>query len=141
MLYDKYIDPQQEHGMERSLNLKFRRGDLIAILLVIAIAVGTAIAFFSLGEASSSAVAQVFQAGRLIGEYPLETDATVEIDGAYTNTVSIMDGKVAIVASSCPGNDCVHIGWIGSAGRSIVCLPNRVEIRIVGASDVDFVVG
>jgi len=46
-----------------------------------------------------------------------------------------------IAESTCPGNDCVHSGKIHSAGRSIVCLPNRVEIRITGESDVDYVVG
>ena len=38
--------------------------------------------------------------------------------------------------------DCVGCGWSNATGRSIVCLPNGLEIRIVsGQSDVDFVVG
>ena len=50
--------------------------------------------------------------------------------------------NIAITGSDCPGEDCVHSGWIKASGRSIVCLPNKVEIRIVGQSDdVDFVVG
>ena len=50
--------------------------------------------------------------------------------------------EAAFTESDCPGRDCVHSGSIGSTGRSIVCLPNRVEIRVISAeADVDFVVG
>ena len=63
-----------------------------------------------------------------------------EIGGAYINRVEVRDGRIAIVDSDCPGEDCVHSGWISRPGRSIVCLPNRLEIRVTGTSDVDFVV-
>ena len=56
-------------------------------------------------------------------------------------TVVIRDGRAAILESDCPGGDCIHSGWISQPGRSIVCLPNRVELRIAGQGDVDFVVG
>ena len=62
------------------------------------------------------------------------------VEGDYTNVISVEDGKAAIIESDCPGADCVHSGWIHEPGRSIVCLPNRVEIRMEGASEVDFVV-
>ena len=58
------------------------------------------------------------------------------------NTITVCDGKISFSDSDCPGQDCVHSGSIGSTGRSLVCLPNAVEIRVVsGESDVDFVVG
>ena len=76
-----------------------------------------------------------------IKQLPLEMDAKVEVDGEYHNVIEIRDRKAAVVESDCPGEDCVHSGWTGTPGRSVVCLPNRVEIRIVGMdSDVDFVV-
>ena len=70
----------------------------------------------------------------------LDSDTEVVIEGEYENVVTVKDGKVAITKSDCPGTDCVHSGWIHESGRSIVCLPNRVELRIEGASEVDFVV-
>ena len=64
------------------------------------------------------------------------------ITGTYSNTITVEEGKIAITASDCPGEDCVHSGAIHTSGRSIVCLPNGVEVRVVSAqSDVDFVVG
>lgn len=126
--------------MSRPLRLTFQKGDLIAILLVVILAVTTAVAFLPRGDSSEEAVVQIWQDGKLIRELPLTTDETILLSGSYENTVEIRDGKVAITESDCPGSDCVHSGWIGSPGRSIVCLPNRVEIRITGTGDVDFVV-
>ena len=82
----------------------------------------------------------IYQDGSLIRELSLGTDTEVVIEGDYKNVVTIKDGKAAITRSDCPGTDCVHSGWIHEAGRSIVCLPNRVELRIEGVSEVDFVV-
>ena len=82
----------------------------------------------------------IYQDGSLIRELSLGTDTEVVIGGDYENVVTIKDGKAAITRSDCPVTDCVHSGWIHEAGRSIVCLPNRVELRIEGVSEVDFVV-
>ena len=82
----------------------------------------------------------VYQDGKLIKEISLSDTTEFTVEGDYTNVISVKDGKAAITESDCPGTDCVHSGWIHEAGRSIVCLPNRVEIRIEGASEVDFVV-
>lgn len=58
-------------------------------------------------------------------------------------TVIVEDEAVWVESSGCPGQDCVHSGRIYTSGQVIVCLPNRVEIRLVGGvpSDVDMVVG
>lgn len=87
-------------------------------------------------------MAQVYQNGELVKTLSLEEDTTFEITGKYSNTITVRGGEIAITASNCPGADCVHSGPIQTCGRSIVCLPNGVEIRVVNAqSDVDFVVG
>lgn len=126
--------------MNGPLRLTFKKGDLIAVFLVAILAVTTAVAFLPRGGSSEEAVVQIWQNGELISELPLTADETLRLSGSYENTVEIRDGRVAITESDCPGSDCVHSGWIDSMGRSIVCLPNRVEIRITGSSDVDFVV-
>ena len=120
--------------------LTFQKGDFFAILLVVLLIVGTAAAFIPWNASSEDAVVQIWQAGRLIHEYPLTAEETIRLVGDYENTIVIHGGHVAITESDCPGIDCVHSGQIDRPGRSIVCLPNRVEVRIVGSSDVDFVV-
>ena len=121
---------------------RFRKGDAVTIALVIAAALGMIVVFtMSLGG-GSELKAQVRQNGELVKEMPLRTDAEMVVEGEWRNTITIRDGKVAITESNCPGLDCVHTGWVSSGGRSLVCLPNRVEVRIVSDSEdeVDAVV-
>lgn len=127
--------------MKRALRLRFQKGDFIAIILVLAIAAAVGLSFMPRGEEGQQTIIQIYQDGQLVQELSLDTDRTMELTGEYTNTVEVRDGKVAIIASDCPGEDCVHSGWISRIGRSIVCLPNRVEIRIIGEAEVDFIVG
>ena len=126
--------------MNNNMRLAFRKGDIGAILLVLLLAGSVAWSFSAHRRGQNAQTVQVYQDARLIAELPLQTDQTLLISGEYQNTLSIQQGRAAITQSDCPGNDCVHSGWIDRAGHSLVCLPNRVEIRITGSSDVDFVV-
>ena len=127
--------------METSLH--FRRGDLLAMAAVLLLAAAVAVWLAIRAAAVDTAAAQVYLAGELVAELPLDRDGTSEVEGAYHNTVTVQDGKVAVTESDCPGGDCLHSGWISTAGRSIVCLPNRMEIRLTGAASdgVDIVIG
>lgn len=126
--------------MDKS-KLTFRRGDLLAIVLVLVLAAAVALFFIPNRGTTENAMVQIYRDGKLIQELSLESDQSILITGEYENTVVIRDGRACIGQSNCPGEDCVHSGWISSPGRSVVCLPNRVEIRITGSSEVDFVVG
>ena len=126
--------------MNKSLNLSLRKGDLLAVALVVLIGLFTAVCFIPTDQPAESQIVQIFQDGQLLKELPLQSNEVVSVDGTYHNTVTIQNGKVAITESDCPGKDCVHSGWAGEASKVIVCLPNRVEIRIVGSAEVDFVV-
>ncbi|HBE9332790.1 TPA: NusG domain II-containing protein [Clostridioides difficile] len=46
------------------------------------------------------------------------------------NIVKIHDKGVEIVDASCPDKVCVHTGFINKPSQSIVCIPNRVSIKI-----------
>lgn len=127
--------------MKKALKLSFRKGDWIAILLVLALALGVGAAYVPGKAVGQDAVVQIYQDGKLLKELPLYSSQSLEIEGKYHNTVLIEQGKAWIAESNCPGEDCVHSGTIDRPGRSIVCLPNRVELRIAGSGDVDFVVG
>ena len=122
-------------------NLRFCKTDLIAVVIVAALAILVAVCFLP-KESAAPVQAQIFRDGELIKTISLEEETTFTVTGKYTNTVTVANGAVAITASDCPGEDCVHSGAIRSSGRSIVCLPNAVEVRVVNStSDVDFVVG
>lgn len=119
---------------------RFQKGDMLAAVLVAVLAV--VLFLFFLPGAEPAAAVHLYQDGGLIGTLPLHEDRQVTLTGDYTNTVTVRDGAVAITNSDCPGRDCVGCGWMDRPGRSIVCLPNALELRLVGGeSDVDFVVG
>lgn len=125
---------------KNSMKLAFCKSDFLAIAIVAVIAVLVSVTFWTSVGTQEASVVCVYQEGKLIREIPLDTDTEFVIEGEYENVVTMKDGTAAITKSDCPGTDCVHSGRIQEAGRSIVCLPNRVEIRIEGASEVDFVV-
>lgn len=120
--------------------LRFQKGDIIAVALVIVLAAAV-FACFLPGINKEAAYAEVYQNGKLVRTLLLSEDQEFTLTADYSNTISVKDGKVAVTQSDCPGGDCVNCGWTESAGRSIVCLPNSLEIRIVSDDgDVDFVV-
>ena len=122
------------------MRLQFQKGDAVAIAAVILLAIAVALLF--LPRSTEGAVVEIYQNGALVKTIPLAGQEEWRISEPYHNVIRVADGRVAIVSSDCPGQDCVHSGAISATGRSLVCLPNGVEVRIVGASgDVDFVVG
>ena len=129
--------------MDLSQSLRFRRGDLLAAAFVVLLAAVLAAFLVARAAAVDTAAAEIYLGGELVTRLPLDRDGTYEVEGDYHNTVTVKDGKVAVTHSDCPGGDCLHSGWISTAGRSIVCLPNRMEIRLTGAESdgVDIVIG
>ena len=120
--------------------LEFRKGDVIAVFIVIALIV--AVWFFVMPdrEAEGASVA-VYLDGELVNELPLDSDAEFTVRGEYENVISISGGRVSVVSSDCPGGDCMHTGVIRKGGQSIVCMPARTVITLAGeeVSDADWI--
>ena len=127
---------------ENKIRLSFCKGDVVVISFVIMLAVLIGVVFWMKTGTQEGNVVVIYREGEKIQEIPLNVDTEVLIQNDYTNKLIVKDKKVAIEESDCPGMDCVHSGWISGKGRSLVCLPNRVEIRIEGDidSEVDFIV-
>ena len=75
--------------------------------------------------------------GEKKSEYPLKEDGVYLLEGSHlgTNKLVIKDGKAYIEEASCPDKQCVKQGKISKAGEMLVCLPNRVVIKIVDANE------
>lgn len=90
------------------------------------------------GETGRLAVVEID--GRRYGEYSLqEKDGkTLEIMTEFGyNKIVIENGAVRVTESSCPDGDEMAAGSISETGEMLVCLPNRVMIRITGEKEVD----
>lgn len=123
--------------------LTFRKGDGAAIGAVIFLALAMLAVFLLSASGGGEKTVRVYLDRECVREMPLNKDGEFLLSGTYENRIVVRDGKVAVLESTCPGADCVHSGWISQTGRSIVCLPNRAEVRIEGVSgadDVDAVV-
>lgn len=127
-------------GQRRRSVLTFRPGDAVAAAAVLLCALALAVGFLLAAGQGGTLAVQVYQDGTLLWEHPLGRDGEFRVSGPYENLVTVKGGRVAITESTCPGGDCVHSGWLSAPGRSIVCLPNRVEVRLTGAGNVDAVV-
>ena len=117
--------------------LTFQRGDAVAITAVVTAALVMIALLLIPSGGNGRVIARIYQDGEVIRELRLEENTEITVEGAYRNTISVRDGKIAFTHSDCPGEDCVHSGWISAPGRSAVCLPNRVEIRLEGEADTD----
>jgi hypothetical protein len=107
------------------------RGDaaLIAALTVISLA-GFGSARLA-GFSGNHAVVEV--EGRRVLELPLDRDVASSVDGPLGETViEVRDRAVSITRSPCPRGYCMHMGRIRYPGEILVCVPNRVCVRIRG---------
>ena len=87
------------------------------------------------------AYAEVTVDGEVVGAYPLEINATYKLNGG-TNELTIENGMAYMTYSTCPDHTCEDARRKAHyVGQTIVCLPNKISVKIVGVSDdtVDFV--
>ena len=124
--------------MDKNSNFKFKFGDFMAVGLVFILAVIVFLGYLSANKSVENAKVQIYHNNELLQEFPLNSNEEIiyVVEGTYTNKIIIRDGEVFIEYANCPGTDCVHSGSISKPGRSLVCLPNKVEIRITGSSDI-----
>ena len=79
----------------------------------------------------------VYKESKLYKELSLDKNQTLDIDGG--NTIVIKDGCAYMQYADCPDKLCIKQGKISDSSRDIVCLPNRVSVRITKKSATDAV--
>lgn len=109
-----------------------RRIDIIVIasLLLLSLIV---LLVISLAK-KEGAIARVEIGGEIVGEYPLDVNKEYSLNGG-TNILVIKDGAAYMTYSECPDHTCEKVGKIKFVGETIVCLPNKVSVTIIGNSD------
>ncbi len=93
---------------------------------------------------SEKPVAYVYENGKLIEEIDLsqvQADYTIELGG---NTILVENNQISVIKADCPDKLCISQGVISNGAKSIICLPNKVEIKIKDSGktkNVDAVTG
>lgn len=109
----------------------FKKGDLL-LVAVLLVAVILTVVF---ATRKNKSLVSVYVDGTL--QYELDINADTELlllDGDVK--VVIRGGEAWFESSSCPEQLCVHSSHISHRGGMIVCLPNRVVVKII-STEVD----
>lgn len=110
--------------------------DIILIAVILIVSLSVLLIVFLTRESGNIAV--VYVDGDKVAEYPLSVDGVYYLNNG-TNTLVIENGEAYIRDATCPdkysGNGCVNTGRISYVGQTIVCLPNRVIVEIVGEGE------
>lgn len=115
----------------------FKKADFVLMIALIVIGIASSVAISLSSSLGDKVVIEVH--GSVYGTYSLGEDRIIKIkSGNDTNTVRIKDGKVSMIESSCKNQICVHHSAIDKTGQSIICLPNRVVVRIEGKGDNEY---
>lgn len=116
--------------------LIFTKGDKIIVGMVV-VAVILAYLTFAVGISDEKAEGvEIFVAGKLYASYDLnrlETEQLVEIKSQYgKNILKLTPDGVVMTDASCPDKKDVKDGMITRPGQMLICVPNRVSVRLVG---------
>ncbi|MEG0250200.1 MAG: NusG domain II-containing protein [Peptostreptococcus sp.] len=75
---------------------------------------------------------EIYVKNKLYKEYPIDADEKITIEnGNEKNVIYIHDKGVEMLEANCPDEVCIKAGFINKAGQSIVCLPHKINIKIV----------
>ena len=141
-----------------------RKADIILFIVLVVIGLASSVALtLSHSDAGADAKVIIESGGDLYAIYPLSEDREIvvpspkqiDIDAPgstdagensdssvntasakydHYNVVVISSGTVSVTEASCKNQVCVKHGAISRADESIVCLPNRLNVRIQAGS-------
>ena len=79
--------------------------------------------------------------GEVYGEYPLDVENRVKVECESEegfNELVIEGGKVSVVLADCPDGLCVKQRAISRTGESIICLPHKLVITVIGGEEAEY---
>lgn len=129
--------------MGAALKKRAAKWDLLVAAVIILAALVLAVGLFPHREQGLSV--RVVMDGQVLLQQDLsklDTPVLFQVEGEYPLTLELTSTGVRVIETSCPGEDCMHMGTVSDAGRQIICLPNHLIVTLQGdAPDYDAVVG
>ncbi len=114
-----------------------KKSDFIIIILALVLIAGVYLFSEKFNEDKSANELAICLDGEIIDRLPIYEDRVYEFKGENgdKNTVKIKAGKVEIIEANCENQVCVHSHPISKAGETIVCLPHRFYVEILGKKE------
>ena len=87
---------------------------------------------------NKSEAIEIYINNKLYRSIPIDEDEDLKIEGEFGyNYIKIHDNGVEITEASCPDKVCVESGFISKPSERIVCMPNKVVIKIKASDEVN----
>jgi hypothetical protein len=121
----------------------FKKGDLIIYSLILGIFIFLGLNLNKLKETKAER-AEIYVDNQLKYTYKLQKNEKK----FYVNTdiggvdVELKDNKIRVTSSYSPRKLCVKQGWIERSGQTIIGVPDKLLIKIVGKEDdeLDYII-
>ena len=110
---------------------KIHRNDIILNILVIALCISMPIYLSTLSEDKEKTVVVSFD-GNEERRINLSDDFTYHTHGVE---ITVENGRAYVSNTSCPDRLCMKMKDAKDVGDSIICVPNKVSVRIAGIKD------
>ena len=112
-----------------------KKKDFILIFVVLIVIVSTFGINYFVNTKSGENI-EIYVDNKLYKTYSIDDEEKLKIESedGY-NIVKIHDHGVEIIEATCPDKVCVNSGFITKPSESIVCLPNKVHIKITTHND------
>jgi len=115
--------------------MRLRIGDYFVIACVILLAAVIWLPSFNADRGMYATVSHEGDADIVVS---LLTECELDVSGCV---ICVKDGKISVSESDCLDKVCVKTGEIFREGESVICVPNKVSIRISGEGDFDAIAG
>ncbi len=112
---------------------KIRKSDCMFFIMILVLAAAI-FAIQIMSGSKNAGYVTVRVDGELTASYDLTADQEVSLNGG-TNTLLIEDGRARMIWADCPDKLCVRQRAVSRDRESIICLPNKVVVEVVGAED------
>jgi hypothetical protein len=125
--------------MQHSQIMKFKKGDFIVILVLVA-AVLSWFAVNKLGESKYERQIVIETNGSVYKTIPMSMgmkpqDIYIELENGKHIDIVVDENGAYVKSVECPDKVCQKTGLVSRVGQSIVCLPNKVVVYIEGKTE------
>lgn len=115
-----------------------KRGDIWIAVLLVAAAGWFIVPKWFTANADSGAYANIMVDGEFYRKVALTEQTeniTIQTKWGY-NQLRVSKGGIEMIEADCPDKLCLTFGHTHELGDTIVCLPHRVFVEIIGQADV-----
>ena len=112
------------------------RNDIILIASLFLVAI-ICLVVILVNSNKKNLVAKVYYQNQVVEAIDLskKEEADYYVEGKHGKVhIHTHNGAIAVTESSCPHQDCVHMGYVSQTNRPIVCAYNAVYIIIEGGT-------